>query len=119
MKDSTKTKIDAMTIDELSYQIELGHASPYQREKMAYIKSRHTSLKEQESSQRHHENITTQKASAEANKPVSPIINTWWSYARCFDLYLSCSSWYPFMTVNHLTRQIQPTPKSGAADLQR
>ena len=78
MKDSTKTKIDAMTIEELSYQIELGRASPYQREKMAYIKSRSASLKEQESSQRHHENITTQRARAEANKPISPIISTWW-----------------------------------------
>lgn len=86
MKESTKAKIDAMTFDELSYQIELGNASPYQGEKMAYIKSRHIKLKEQESLQRHHEKITAQKASTESNKPVSPIINTWWFIVGSFAL---------------------------------
>ncbi len=44
MKDSTKDKIDSMTLGELSYQIELGRSSPYQREKMGYIKSRYSML---------------------------------------------------------------------------
>ena len=79
MKDSTKAKIDAMTIDELEHQIQLGRRSPYQREKMAYIKSRHAGLKEKESSLRHRENIEAAKASAYANKPYSPILNTGWT----------------------------------------
>lgn len=79
LKGTVKTTIDAMSLEELLYQIELGRKSPYQREKMAYIKSRYSSLKEQESSQRHRENIEVQKTIADANKPNSPLINTWWT----------------------------------------
>ena len=74
MKETTKAKIDAMTIDELQHQIDLGRASPYQRHKMAYIKSRYAQLIREEESQRHRENVAATKAAAESNKPVSPTI---------------------------------------------
>jgi hypothetical protein len=76
VKGTTIAKIDAMPIDDLAYQINLGRKSPYQREKMAYIKSRYQLLisekKKQESTELVAE-ITPGEPVSWDNKPIGKV----------------------------------------------
>lgn len=87
MKESTKSKIDSMSMSELEADIANQRTSPFQnKEKRNYISQRLIELKQQESQLRHRENIEIQKSKADANKPNSPLINTWWSIFGVFIL---------------------------------
>jgi hypothetical protein len=53
LSEDAKARIDALSREELTHEINLGPASHYQREKFAYLKTRLAELDSQETAARH------------------------------------------------------------------